>query len=267
MDILTHTLSGIAVGIVVSGFSTRGFKDKLKITMISGLGGALPDIDAISLWQGFDSTIGTFFHLAKPGKEIYSAKLWYSHHAFFHSIIAAIMFSVIIGLLLYGAECVSEKCNNWVESIKKNRLLLIGFTGGFLIHLTEDLPTPASTWGGIRLFWPLKTYIGGTGDIWWWNNYDIFLIVAGVLSINLLLSFVKLFVRFNFRKVSIAVFLAGFILVFVQVKTRDFSFAYSGHATKYYEFESKSKQIQKEILGDKLYGIMESFDNKMGIYF
>jgi hypothetical protein len=60
------------------------------------------------------------------------------------------------------------------------------------------MPTPASTWGGVNFFWPFKTYIGGTGHIWWWNNYDIFLIVVAVIIINLIMAIVQ-----NYRKYPI----------------------------------------------------------------
>ena len=69
MDILTHTLSGVAIGTVVSSFSNRGILDKVTIVLISGFAGALPDFDAISLWSGFDSTIGSFFNLPIGGNK------------------------------------------------------------------------------------------------------------------------------------------------------------------------------------------------------
>lgn len=143
----------------------------------------------------------------------------------------------------------------------------MGFILGFLIHLIEDMPTPASSWGGVAFLWPLELYIGGSGDIWWWNNYDIFLIVISVIVLNIMLSVIKRFVRFDLKKFTTLVFLIGFIMAIIQVKSRDCDFAYSGHTTNYQELENESKRIQKDILGDKLYGIMESFDNKLRIYF
>jgi len=270
MDILTHTLSGIAVGTVVLNFSNRGLVDKLKITLISGFAAALPDIDAISLWSKFDSTIGAFFNLSQSGKEIYSAKLWYSHHAFFHSAFAGVLFSLILALIIYGIEKIFKKSKNGnlIKSIKNNKLLLIGFVVAYLIHLFEDMPTPASTWGGVNFFWPLKSYIGGTGDIWWWNNYDIFLIVVSIIIINLIFSLIKnQFIRLNIKRITIAVFVLGFVFVFIQIKNRDYDFSYSQHTKQYQKYEDKSKEIQKEILGEKLYKIMEKMDNKMKVYF
>jgi len=42
-------------------FSRRGSLEKTGITSLSGFGAALPDLDAISLWSRFDSTIGKFY--------------------------------------------------------------------------------------------------------------------------------------------------------------------------------------------------------------
>ena len=100
MDILTHTLSGVAIGTVITSFSNNGFRKKTGIILCAGFGAALPDFDAISLWSGFDSTIGKLFGLIS-GKEIYFSKLWYSHHAFMHSIFASLIFAMLFLLFLY----------------------------------------------------------------------------------------------------------------------------------------------------------------------
>ncbi len=269
MDILTHTLSGVAIGTVVSSFSNSGFFDKLKIVLISGFAAALPDLDAISLWSGFDSSIGDIFNLSAKGKEIYSAKYWYSHHAFMHSLFAGVFIAILIGLINYliATKFKTQKNISIINSINKNKLMLIGFVLGFLIHLLEDMPTPASSWGGVCFFWPAKSYIGGTGDIWWWNNYDIFLIVNSVIIFNLIIPIIRRFVKFDLRKFTVGVFIVGFSFGLFQIKTRDFDFANNGHTTTYQEFEDKSKQIQKDILGERLYRIMEDFDNKLKVYF
>lgn len=269
MDILIHTLSGIAIGTVVSSFANSRFKNRLKIVLITGFAGSLPDLDALSLWSGFDSTIGNFFNLAASGKDIYSAKYWYSHHAFLHSAFAGILISGLLGIISYSVDSKLKRFKSKVllDSLNKKRILLIGFFLGFLIHLIEDMPTPASTWGGVDFFWPSKYYTGGTGDIWWWNNYDIFLIVIFVIIINLTLTLTRRFVSFDLRKHTVGVFILGFSFATIQIKTRDYDFAYSGNTTRYQEFEDKSKQIQKEILGYRLYRMMERFDNKLRIYF
>ena len=226
-------------------------------------------MDAISLWSGFDTTIGNFFNLSVSGKEIYSGKYWFSHHAFLHSVFAGILIAGLLGLISYMIDSKFKglKYKNFLESLNKKRILLIGFFLGFIIHLIEDMPTPASAWGGVNFFWPSKSYTGGTGDIWWWNNYDIFLIVVAVIVANLILHIIQRFIHFDLRKITVGVFIIGLSLAIIQIKTRNFDFSYTGHATRYQEFEDKSKQLQKEILGDKLYLLMEKFDNKLKIYF
>ncbi|WP_430814141.1 metal-dependent hydrolase [Carboxylicivirga sp. RSCT41] len=269
MDILTHTLSGVAIGTVVSAFADAGIKQRFSIVLLSGFAAALPDVDAISLWSGFDSTIGTLFNLPHSGSHIYFAKYWYSHHAFLHSAVAAIMFTVLIGIMAYliDSSLKGFRKMSVAASIQKNRLLLLGSFLSFILHLVEDMPTPASTWGGVDLLWPSGSYIGGTGDIWWWNNYDIFLIVVAVIVINLTLLLLGKVISFDIRKFTVGVFILGFSFAFLQIKTRDFDFAYTGHTAQYDQYEAKSKQIQRELLGDRIYELMERFDKQLKIYF
>ena len=269
MDILTHTLSGLATGTVIAGFSRERLKSKLYIIATGGIAGALPDLDAISLWSGFDATFGRLFNLEHTGREIYSGKFWYSHHAFMHSIAAAMIISALIGTVNYLLKEKFRKpiFRRLIKSIRNNRLLHISFISGYLVHLFEDMPTPASSWGGVNLFWPSRTYVGGVGDIWWWNNYDIFLIVLGVLVINLILLSIR-FTRKNWKPGIISgVFMLGLLFSLYQIKSREFDFAYSGNTNRYHEFEAKSKDVQKEILGKQLFNLMETFDNKLIVYF
>ena len=58
MDILTHTFSGFACGTVVASLHQGTLFDKVGIVLAGSIGGCLPDLDAISLWSGFDQYIG-----------------------------------------------------------------------------------------------------------------------------------------------------------------------------------------------------------------
>lgn len=260
MDILTHTLSGIAVGTCLAIYAKSGWKEKTGILFFSGMGGAIPDIDAISLWSKFDGTIGSWLNLSQPGSKIYSGTLWYSHHGFMYSLFAAMCFTVIIGFIFYLS---SRKKTSFTQSFQKNKLILSGFILGYLIHLLQDMVTPGGPWKGIRFFFPDKEYIGGTGDVWWWNNYDIFLIVITVLCINILLLFLSGFIKKHLAKIALCVFALGFIAAIIQIKTRDFNF----NGKSYTVCEEKSKKIQKELLGTKLYERMERFDNSIKLSF
>lgn len=269
MDILTHTLSGIAVGTVIASFSKRGFREKIGLIAIAGFGGAFPDFDAISLWSKFDNTIGRLFGLHNSGKEIYFSKFWYSHHGFLHSLFAGFFIAILI-LLLISLIRTSRKNFSLFKlfiSSKHYRLFFISFILGFTIYLFEDMSTPASVWGGVNLLWPMKSYIGGSGDLWWWNNYDLFLIVSGIVLLNVLLLFISGILKINSKKLTTSIFIVGLTLALVQVKTRRFDFNYTGHTPKYQEYEQKSKAIQKEILGVTVYNLMLEFDNKMSINF
>lgn len=269
MDILSHMVSGLAAGTVIAALSKRSFAGKTAIVAFGGLGGVLPDIDAISLWSGFDDSIGKLLHLPYPGKVIYSAKLWYSHHAFFHSIAAGLLFALIIGLLLFLSLNIGKKAQGIEirESFRKQQRLLISFFCGYLMHLMGDIPTPSSSWGGVRMFWPAETYVGGTGDIWWWNNYDIFLILSVVFLLNMVvLTFTHFRKKTSFKQV-LSVFILGLILSAIQIASRDDDYSYSGHTSRYNEMESASKKQQEKILGKKLYSLMENFDKALPFYF
>lgn len=269
MDIVTHTLSGVAVGTVVMSFSRRGFLEKTGIVSISALGAALPDLDAISLWSRFDNTIGKIFGLEHSGKEIYFSKFWYSHHSFLHSALAGFLIAISIWLCLYflGSWRTKRSFSSLISSLNKYKLILIGFLSGFIVHLLGDIPTPSCVWGGINFFWPANIYIGGTGDTWWWNNYDIFIIVIMTILINFISATALRWMKIDAKKLTITVFILGLTLGFIQIKSRNFDFNYTGHTPRYNEFEIKSKELQVDILGDGLYNFMDSLDNKLPLNF
>ncbi len=264
MDILTHTLSGLAAGTVMAGFSSGNWKSKTGIMLFSGLGGALPDVDAISMWSKFDGTFGKFFGLEESGRVIYSARHWYSHHSFMHSLLAAFVFAILIWLLFYIIQGRGSKRRESLGKVfYEKQLLLLGFISGFIIHLVQDMITPASSWGGVRLFFPSTVYIGGTGNIWWWNNYNLFLIVVAVLFINSLLLLLWRSKKIKVWKFTMSVFLIGCMLFAWQVKHINYNF----NGKKYQDCERKSKEIQKEMLGEKVYRLIERFDNSLKFYF
>ena len=266
MDIVSHTLTGIAVGTVAATVSNSSWKSKGLIILTGGLGGALPDLDAISLWSKFDSTIGSLLRLNHSGKEIYFGKFWYSHHAALHSLVAPIiliLFATTLNVLIRR----EFKVLDILERLTRNRFLILAFFFGFLFHLLEDMPTPASVWGGVNLFFPSSKYVGGFGHIWWWNNYDLFLIIFSVIILNLIVNVVP--ARYYNLKVksSLSVFLIGSALFLIQINTRTVDFSYNGHTVNYNHLESQSKKIQRDILGDTLFEIMTDIDNKIPLNF
>lgn len=266
MDIISHTLTGIAVGTVSATISNSSWRNKGLIILTGGLGGALPDFDAISLWSKFDATIGSFLGLGHSGKEIYFGKFWYSHHAALHSLLAPIIL-ILLAITIKLLFTKKYKAQNILNKLKKDRFFLLTFFFGFVFHLLEDMPTPASVWGGVNLFFPSSNYIGGFGKIWWWNNYDLVLIIIGVIIINLTINIIPN--HYNRIKVKscISVFLIGLVLFLVQINTRTVDFSYTGHTVNYHTFETQSKNIQREILGEKLFELMTKIDNKIPVNF
>jgi inner membrane protein len=268
MDILTHAISGLALGAAIATEKQIQMKNKWKIVALAGFGGIFPDFDAISLWSGFDNTFGKLFKLSTSGKSIYFSKLWYSHHGFFHSLFAGILFSFLIILTLFAIKkFVFRKHQSFREYFTAHILFGIAFLSGFLIHLFEDMPTPAGLWGGVRFFWPFKAYIGGTGEIWWWNNYDIFLVVFIVLILIMFFMIIQTYVSQNLRKFSLLTIIIGFIIVMIQIKSRDTDFNATKTSADFQELETKSIEIQKAKLGSPIYTLMSKFDRKVGVNF
>ena len=266
MDIISHTLTGIAVGTVVATLSNKTYKEKAGIMLIGALGGALPDLDAISLWSKFDTTLGAYFRLAHTGRQIYTGKFWYSHHAAMHSMLAPLLF-LLIAVIIKVLCKKGRKISNLTQYLKQKKFLLSTFFLAYMCHLLEDMPTPASVWGGVNLFYPSTGYIGGYGKIWWWNNYDLVIIVSAVILLNLIINSIPKRYHSIKWKTSIAIFFTGLGLFLVQINTRTIDFSYEGSTTKYSYFESESKKIQKEILGDKLYHIMSRIDSYIPLHF
>lgn len=269
MDIITHIVSGAAVGTVFSAFAANGFYKKTMPVLLASVGAALPDFDTISLWPAFDGTIGRIFNLSHAGKEIYFSKYWYSHHGAMHSITAALLIALISGLLLYFLVLREKQPASlgFANSLKFMAIPLSAFVAGFTIHLVEDMLTPAYVWGGVWFFWPFGSFVGGTGHIWWWNNYDIFLVISGVLFVNTILLLLGATFKWKIQKFTLLVLFASLSLSFIQVKTRNFDFNYTGHTPKYDQYEQKSKEIQREILGEKLYKRLAGLDNKIPLHF
>jgi inner membrane protein len=267
MDILTHTLSGLAIGTILVNYTKNDFLEKISIVFFSALGGAFPDIDAITLWSRFDITLGKILGLSHTGHEIYFSKFWYSHHAFFHSLFAGVLFMSLIIMILYLIRWMLGTDKSLFIFSKQHYLIGLAFIFGYFMHLLGDMVTPAAVWGGVNLFWPLHNYIGGTGKIWCWNNYDIFLIILGCIVLNTLVYIIGGLSNFNRRIIALIIGMVCFIFVIVQINTRTFNFNYTLHLTNYEQYEKQSKQIQKEILGDEVYQLMDKFDSELFFHF
>jgi inner membrane protein len=268
MDIITHTLSGIAVATGVVGLSGKPWNKKILVICCGAVGALLPDMDAVTRWPGFDATIGRWLDLPQSGRAIYFANFWYSHHNFCHSLAAGVLFTLLLGIVVHRVQKLSVGKRGRPTFLKSSWIYLSVFFLGFCMHLLGDIPTPDSTWKGIKLFWPLATPVGGSGHIWWWNNYDIFILLLAGCGINSIIIFLNS--RFKHRILSfmpilLCIFVFG-VAVF-QITHRPIRFAGPGSASTHAEKERQSLAIQKEILGKALYHYMVAMDRHVPIPF
>lgn len=267
MDILTHALSGTAVAVCSSSFVKTTIKKRAGILFVGTLGGVFPDLDAISMWSRFDFTIGQLFNLSHTGREIYGMKLWYSHHAFFHSLSASILFGFILVAFIYLFRKKKNEAKNFHSFRQRYSIYFITFVLSYWAHLAGDLPTPSSVWGGIAFLWPAEEYIGGYGKIWWWNNYDIFLLILSYITITLVLPMLSKYIRSLRITFSILFFCITLNLILIQINNRQFNYAYIGNTSKYTEMELNSKKEQEQILGKRIYRYMSWLDQKLKFHF
>lgn len=141
------------------------------------------------------------------------------------------------------------------------------FALGYWAHLAGDLPTPSSVWGGIALFWPSDKYIGGYGKIWWWNNYDIFLLILFCIILNLAVPAISGYIRQRARIFTLSVSLITLVLIVIQINSRHYNYSYTDNRSNYTQMEQNSKKEQKRILGKRVYGYMDKFDRMVKINF
>lgn len=264
MDILTHTLSGMVAASAIAALSKKTLLKKALIISCGAIGAVLPDIDAITRWSRFDTTIGPFLNVTQSGRAIYFSDLWYSHHHFFHSLAAGVVWTILLGLSAYIIHCIISKNRSKPPFIKSAQSYLWAFFIGFCTHLAGDLPTPGNTWHGIRLFWPLNITVGGTGHIWWWNNYDVFLLFVIGCSVSFLSIVFYAIVKKNFlRWLPVWFSLVVFAAAFFQITHRPFRFADSRIGPSHAEKEEQSLTIQQTILGNTLYQRMVCLDHRL----
>ncbi len=260
MDILIHTLSGALVGSLVGNLARRkSVGQRLLLTLVGAIAGAMPDLDAVSMWSGFDRTFGAWFSLSESGRQIFSGKHWYSHHGFSHSLFAALMLTSILAAF--------RKLFFRQQSLRQGLVYFLAFFGGYVSHLMGDLPTPPGSWGGIRLFYPLDHYVGGWAWTWWWNNYDIFLLLLSGVVFNLLLLLVR---KVKFLKSSLVSAVATSMVVLlclVQFHLRGPHFDYVRRNNEFGSMENRSLDIQRRVLGESLYQTMRNFDLSISLNF
>jgi inner membrane protein len=253
-------MSGMAIATVCAAASKKSAAQKGLIVFIGALAGALPDLDVISLWSGFDGSIGKWLGVTHPGRDIYFGKYWYSHHAITHSVFADLVLSfLLVGLIFLKRKRFTNF--PWIYPMT--------FFLAYQMHLFGDMPTPGSVWEGVQYWYPSDDYVGGWGVTWWWNNYDIFLLLSLCTVLNLILIGFRPLIKVSwFRRMPVAVFMGCVGLCIYQLATRDFDFNYERYEKgRFQTMEQKSLDIQRKVLGDTLFEWMEAFDNKVPVNF
>ncbi len=262
MDLLTHIVSGAAAGTILCPVNKKN-SISVPAILAGAAGGAVPDIDALSLWSGFDKYIAPVFQITRSGKTLYFGKDWYSHHGFFHSLAAGALISIFIFFVIYITTRLKEEKLHRAKHLRG----ISSFYLGYIAHLAGDIPTPSCVLGGVNLLWPSKEYVGGTGSIWWWNNYDLFIIILTGLALNILL--ITLLYKLNVRaaRFSLLIPVLTLTMVLFQISNRKNDYAYRGFTPAYNQLEKKSLNEQKEVLGERIYRIMTRLDRRINIHF
>ncbi|MFH1469440.1 MAG: metal-dependent hydrolase [Pseudomonadota bacterium] len=265
MDILTHVVAG-ALGGAAVGLGLRGGRARVLSALVFGaVGGALPDLDAITRYPGFDGGLGHLLHLA-PGREIYAGALWYSHHHFTHSLVAAGGATALSAGLL-GLDRVGRGPGMEGERDAAIWALPLCLLAGFLLHLVGDLPTPASVWGGIQLFWPSARMVGGWGWTWWFHNYDVFLVQCAGLGGVLLASLVPRHRPILARLLPMSVLALALAASTALLASREHDYAYRGHAPDYQALEDASLEQQRRSLPASWYAAMRALSEYLPVPF
>nr|WP_319399606.1 metal-dependent hydrolase [uncultured Carboxylicivirga sp.] len=252
MDIITHGLTGLALSTTIMATRPSGKLKKLCIGLTGLIGGVLPDLDVLSKWKGFDTTFGNWFNLKQSGNAIFADTHWYSHHALGHSVIGALFLTLLLSLVyvIYTKLRGNYKLQN-------TKWYALAFLMGYMGHLFEDMITPGGPWKGIAFFWPIAHYSGGWGKIWWWNNYDLFLIVVAALTINLTL----VITRYRAALLTKITIVAALVLFTIQVEQRNYDFNQGNNQ------EQISKELQQKYLGKGIYQFMKTVDDAIPVAF
>ena len=225
MDLFSHAASGVCLG-VAAGL-LRG-KTDFKPTLLLTLGTVAPDIDGLTVL--FDHST-------------YYAQHWYSHHGALHSPLAAVAAFVgfqTLSRLILGRRCASPAGR-------------LAFLVGWLIHLIEDLPSPAEPWGGLPLLWPFHdTRYGGWAHIWWLNEYLLFSLVSAAI---LALAGIAIVRRVQPRFARVISFITFTIALTALTQATIFS------AVSRYESTSQWNTYQRLLLGDHLWAPVYRIDH------
>lgn len=223
------------------------------------LGGLFPDLDL--LWAPPDARI-PWSGLAELGRQAGFHAYWIPQASPMHSLTGGLLATVLLALLLCVVyTSVLRHAPSYGSALRYLMPYIVAFGLGYVIHVLADLCVPAGPAGGFRLLYPLEIRTGGWGWTWWWNNYDLILILAGVLIISLLvLVFAPWFSRTR-RFLPMTVFGMGLLLCVIQMNRRPLDFNDPDFSLR----ESTSLDLQRELLGEPVYEWMRRMDRALPV--
>jgi len=259
MDIVTHATSGAVCGAAVA-LGLRGAPAPVLASLVlGGLGGLLPDLDALTRAPGYDALAAAWG--LPPGTALYFGSRWCSHHHLAHSLAAGVGVTVALALALALGRLLGERqpAEAWWPVLLAPASLL----AGFLAHLAGDLVTPASVWGGIQLFWPSPRMVGGWGWAWWFNNYDLLIAQAVALLGVLAASLVPRTRPVLARALPLAVLALDLLACAVLLGLREGDYAYVGHTPDYAALEQASLDEQRRLLPPAVFERCRALDEAL----
>jgi len=256
MNGFTHAAAGVFAATSVMALARR--PRPFLAVLVGGLGGVLPDLDAIPGFPGFDRTVGAWLGLPS-GASIYSGGAWYSHRHFTHSLAAALLATGVLALVWLVLSRPRRLAPDTERRDRVEPLALLGFALAWVLHLVGDMVTPGGSWGGVQLLWPHPVMVGGWGLTWWWNNYDVLLLfgVGGAVNLGLILG--RRWVPRRVVRPSAAA-VGALVVALVAVQLRGRSYEIEGD---HWEMEARTHQEQIRILGPRLGHTLVQVDQRI----
>jgi hypothetical protein len=135
----------------------------------------------------------------------------------------------------------------------------IAFALAYLLHLAGDLISPSGIWGGMALFFPAKQYVGGWGLVWWWNNYDLLVILLLCIVFNLAMTFGLPMRSEASQRPPVFMFCLALLWISLQVSRRETDFNGQNFVTN----ETLSHEFQESVLGAPVYHQMRKVDEAL----
>jgi hypothetical protein len=222
-------------------------------------GALFADIDSLSVWP-WERWLG--FPLFDPdaAAQVYASHRWYAHQAFSHSLLGMFLITLSFWVASSGLHSrLFHRAPRFGSSFAYLAPYWAGWGIGYVLHLAEDLFTPAGPWGGIALAFPSDQYIGGWGWVWWWNNYDIQLILLAAFAVHALMIFWSPVGKKGVRLFPVFVMLLASTWIGLQIHRRHYDF----NRLNFTANEQFSHRFAQDALGENLYQAFYALDRKV----